>query len=121
MNSHNDQQQGTGTRNLSGRVMQVKVRKFCYSGPSGGTRLSDGPFDPRYPYPSATVEVERGFFDYETGYRFIGKPADPKLTEFRDSNGSTTDQRIFFSEFDLVDRRDLGPLIDRFVGDGDAE
>jgi hypothetical protein len=121
MNSHNDQQQGTGTRNLSGRVMQVKVRKFCYSGPSGGTRLSDGPFDPRYPHPSATVEVERGFFDYETGYRFIGKPADPQITEFRDSNGSTTDQRIFFSEFDLVDRRDLGPLIDRFVGDDNAE
>ena len=101
--------------------MQAKVRKFCYTGPSGGTRLSDGPFDPRYPQPTATVEVERGFFDSETGYRFIGKSADRQLTEFRDSNGSTTDRRIFFSEFDLVDRRDLGPLVDCFVGDGDAE
>lgn len=120
MNS-NDKQQDTGTHNLKARVMQAKVRKFCYTGPSGGTRLSDGPFDPRYPQPTATVEVERGFFDSETGYRFIGKSADRQLTEFRDSNGSTTDRRIFFSEFDLVDRRDLGPLVDCFVGDDDAE
>jgi hypothetical protein len=95
--------------------MEVKIKEFCYTGPSGGTRLSNGTFDTPYPHPEATVKVTRGFYDYECGHRFIGEPADPLLIAFRDEHGSTEDKRVFFSEFDLVDRRDLGELIDKFV------
>ena len=83
--------------------------------------MSDGHFDPRYPHKTATVEVTRGFCDYETGYRFIGVADDPELSAFRDKHGSSTDRRIFFSEFELADRRDLGPLVDAIVGGDDGQ
>ena len=76
--------------------MEVKIKEFCYTGPSGGTRLSNGTFDTPYPHPEATVKVTRGFYDYECGHRFIGEPADPLLTAFCDEHGSTEDKRVFF-------------------------
>ena len=99
--------------------MKVAVLEFCYTNARGGTGLSKGPFDPAYPHPEATVEVVSGFWDYETGYRFIGVPGDENLVAFRAANGSTTDTRIFFSEFDLVDRhKDLRRLISTYIKDG---
>ena len=94
---------------------EVAVTAFCYTTSCGGTGLSDGTIGTRYPHPVATVRVSRGFLDDECGYRFVGEAADPQLTAFRDLHGSATDKRVFFSEFDLADRRDLGPLIDKFV------
>lgn len=92
----------------------VRIKEFCYTGPGGGTRLSNSPHDPSYPFPFALVQVQRMFLDYECGWRLIGEAADPQLQAFRDQHGCPMDRRIFFSEFDLADRRDLGPLIDRF-------
>ena len=71
--------------------MEVKIKEFCYTGPSGGTRLSNGTFDTPYPHPEATVKVKRGFYDYECGHRFIGEPADPLLTAFREEIGASAD------------------------------
>jgi hypothetical protein len=95
--------------------MEVKIKEFCYTGPGGGTSMSNGTFDAPYPHPDATVKVTRGFFDYECGHRFIGEPADPQLTSFRDEHGSMVDKRVFFSEFDLANPRDLAQLVERFV------
>ncbi|MBS4020088.1 MAG: hypothetical protein KGZ68_17835 [Dechloromonas sp.] len=96
-------------------LMDVRIKQFCYTGPAGGTCLSDGAFGERYPHPEATVKVTRGFFDYECGYRFIGEPADAELTAFRNAHGSAIDQRIFFSEFDLVDRKQRKALIAQVI------
>lgn len=92
--------------------MDVKVTSFCFTNPCGGTGLSNAAHKVPYPHATATVKIHRGFFDYECGWRFVGESADPELTVYLAANGSADDRRIFVSEFELADRRDLGPLID---------
>lgn len=43
-------------------------------------------------------------------------PADPELTAYIEAHASKEDRRVFVSEFELTDRRDLGPLIDFVEG-----
>jgi len=93
--------------------MEITVPEFCFNTPAGGTAISDGTFgNEAYPHPTATVTPIKGWFDYECGWRFIGESADPLLTTYLEAHGHPEDRRVFFSEFDLADRRDLGPLID---------
>ena len=92
-------------------MFEVKIKEFCYSNPQGGTMLSDGMNGPAYPHPEASVKPVKGWYDYEIGWRFIGEVTDPQLDAFITQHGHP-DRRIFFGEFDLLDRRDLGPLID---------
>ncbi|TXT25405.1 MAG: hypothetical protein FD131_4606 [Rhodocyclaceae bacterium] len=93
--------------------MEVSVTEFCFNNPAGGTAISDGSFN-NEPYPHKTTKVVtvKGWLDYECGWRFIGLSADPLLTAYLEAHGHAVDRRVFFSEFDLADRRDLGPLID---------
>lgn len=92
--------------------MEVLVTAFCFSNPTGGTVLSKCDWAPHYPHPTAKVKIVRGFFDYECGWRFVGESACPELTAYLVEHGSSEDRRVFVSEFELADRRDLGPLID---------
>lgn len=92
--------------------MEVLVMAFCFTNPSGGTSMSHCSWAPHYPHPTAKVNIVRGFFDYECGWRFVGEAASPELAAYLGEHGSTEDRRVFVSEFELVDRRDLGPLVD---------
>ena len=93
--------------------MEITVTEFCFNNAAGGTAISDGSFNNEaYPHQTATVTPIKGWHDYECGWRFIGVSADPQLTSYLEAHGHATDRRVFFSEFDLADRRDLGPLID---------
>jgi len=93
--------------------MEITVTEFCFNNPAGGTAISDGSFNNEaYPQRTATVTPIKGWHDYECGWRFIGTSADPQLTAYLEAHGHATERRVFFSEFDLADRRDLGPLID---------
>ena len=97
--------------------MIVSFTKFAFTVPAGGTGLSNWKHNARYPHPTVKVKVVKGWHDYECGYRFIAESACPELTAYLEANGSKEDRRVFVSEFDLVDRRDLGPLIDAVVPD----
>ena len=92
--------------------MEVLVTAFCFSNPTGGTVLSKCDWAPHYPHPTAKVKIVRGFFDYECGWRFVGESACPELTAHLAEHASPEDRRVFVSEFELADRRDLGPLVD---------
>lgn len=93
--------------------MEVQVASFCYINSAGGTGISKGSaYHVQYPHTTARVNINQGFFDYETGWRFIGVSADPELTAFLATYANKDDLRVFVSEFELADRRDLGPLID---------
>ena len=98
--------------------MKVQITEFAYNNPKGGTMLSNGSIDPVFPHPVAVAEVTSGFYDYEVGYRFIGLAGDTATAAFRDEHGSPTDRRIFFCQFDLVNRRVLPELVAKFVPDG---
>lgn len=93
--------------------MEITVTEFCFNNAAGGTAISDGSFNNEaYPHQTATVTPIKGWHDYECGWRFIGVSADPQLTSYLEAHGHATNRRVFFSEFDLADRRDLWPLID---------
>lgn len=96
-------------------MMVVEFKKFAFRNTSGGTGLSNWRHNPRYPHPTVKVNVVKGWHDYECGYRFIAESACPELTAYLEANGSKDDKRVFVSEFDLADRRDLGALIDFVV------
>lgn len=101
--------------------MEVQVVSFCYINSAGGTGISKGSaFHVQYPHITARVEIDHGFFDYETGWHFIGASADPELTVFLAAHANKDDLRVFVSEFELADRRDIGSLID-FVGGAKAK
>ena len=63
-------------------MMIVKFTKFAFVNPCGGTGISDWEYNPRYPHPTVTVKVVKGWHDYECGYRFIAESACPELTEY---------------------------------------
>ncbi len=98
--------------------MEVLVTSFCFINAVGGTGIAKGSrFTEEFPRPTARLKIKNGFYDYETGWRFIGEAADPELTRYLDAHANKGDRRIFVSEFELVDRRDLGPLIDYVEGE----
>ena len=97
--------------------MEVFVTSFCFSNAAGGTGVSKGSrFTEEFPCPTARVKIKNGFHDYETGWRFIGESADPELATYLAVHAGKDDLRVFVSEFELADRRDLGPLIDFVEG-----
>lgn len=97
--------------------MEVLVTSFCFINAAGGTGIAKGSrFTEEFPRPAARVKIRNGFHDYETGWRFIGEAADPELTAYIEAHASKEDRRVFVSEFELADLRDLGPLIDFVEG-----
>lgn len=97
--------------------MEVLVTSFCFSNAAGGTGISKGSrFTEEFSRPKARVKIRNGSHDYETGWRFIGEAADPELNAYLGAHARREDRRVFVSEFELADRRDLGPLIDFVEG-----
>ena len=93
--------------------MEVLVTSFGFTNAAGGTGIAKGSrFTKEFPLPAARVKIRNGFHDFETGWRFIGESADPELTGYLAAHANKDDLRVFVSEFELADRRDLGPLID---------
>lgn len=93
--------------------MEVQVKCFAFILPSGGTGMSTNcSWVEPYPNSTAKIKITKGWWDYECGYRFIGESACPELAAYLEAHGSKEDRRVFVSELELADRRDLGPLID---------
>lgn len=98
-------------------VMEILINGFAYTNQRGGTAMSDGTGgfgDHALKYPNVVMKVvpTKGWEDMECGWRFWGKPADPQLDAFLADHASATDKRVFFSEFDLVNRRDLTSIVE---------
>lgn len=91
--------------------MKVIINAFAFTNKAGGTGLSNWAFNPKFPAPTTTVQVVRGWFDYETGMRFVAVSADPALTDYLNANAKPGSQ-VFFGEQDLADTSVLGALCD---------
>lgn len=82
--------------------MQIQINQFAYNNPGGGTGLSHGKFGEEFKG-TAVVELDTGFWDYETGWRYRGKPVSDDLVAYMGRNANPDDQTVFFSEFELAD------------------
>lgn len=79
---------------------QVALKKFAFTNKAGGTGMSDWKFDEKFTGP-AVVVVTKAWHDYETGWRYHGKPVDSSalLREYLKRNARNGS--VYFSEFDL--------------------
>jgi hypothetical protein len=82
--------------------MEVEIKEFAYTNPAGGTNLS---YDSRsIPFNGqAVVTVLAGVWDSETGWGYQGQASSEDLKAFISKHAHPDDQRVFFSEYDLVD------------------
>lgn len=82
---------------------KVAIKSFSFTNKNGGTGCSDWEYNEKFSKPTATVTIVHAFEDWETGWIFHGASADEDLTQYMERLASAADQRIFFSEFDVVE------------------
>lgn len=79
----------------------VEVRSLAFTRRSGGTGLTDWDHDPRLEGP-IKVRIVKGWFDYETGYRFVARADDERLRTYLDQHAKSADAEVYVSQFDFV-------------------
>ena len=82
-------------------LLIVEVNALCFVNPMRGTGMTNWNHSPRLDGP-IKVRVVSGFDDYETGYRFTGIACDDRLKTYLDQVASKSDQRVFFSQFEII-------------------
>lgn len=91
--------------------LQVLIRSFSFKNPQGGTGQSTSAHNERFPGLLAQVKVTRGFYDYETGWRFVGVAHNcAKTIAYMDRNADDK-KEIFFSQFELHVASDLQMIL----------
>lgn len=100
--------------------MEVEIKKFAFTNTGGGTGLSDWQYNEKF-HGVARVTFRKGWFDYETGYRFIGEACSYDLNLYLDRNASLENRSVYFGEQDLVDRNQLQCLLDMVNGTVNAD
>lgn len=73
----------------------VMVSGFCYKNKEGGTGIADDT--------KATLRVTKEWNDDECGQRGIGEAMDTATHLFLVEHADLTDQRLFISEFDVIE------------------
>lgn len=75
------------------------ISNFAFNTQQGGTGLSNWDHNERFDS-TASARVIKGWYDYETGFRFVGISTDARLDAYLDRVAGT-DRRVFFGQFDL--------------------
>lgn len=78
-----------------------KLYGFAFKNPSGGTGMSNWEHDEKYVGADPIVEVTKVWYDYEVGYRCIGKAINEELIKYLDKVADPKDKRVFFSEHEI--------------------
>lgn len=81
---------------------EVKIISFAFNNKAGGTGLSNGEHDPKYPLTEAFVKVIKAWEDDECGWRYWGKPLNKELKDYLFENASK--QIVYFSQFKVGEK-----------------
>jgi hypothetical protein len=79
----------------------VEVNSLSFVNVMGGTGVTNWNHNSKLDGP-IKVRVVGGFDDYESGYRFTGISCDDRLKAYLDKVASKSDQRVFFSQFEII-------------------
>ena len=95
------------TQSISAKIntkngqLSVELKSFSFVNKAGGTGMSNWKYDTKFSG-TAIVEITKSWEDYECGHRFHGKAISPDLIQYLAENAKADDQRVFFSQFEVL-------------------